>query len=668
MKNRKFWHFRSIYIIGIATAMALLTVIFFENQTMFFICLPLTVAGIAFTIYRMMHLQQDISQYLHSIGGKLNVSDIQNLFDLPIPAIITSDTGEIVWYNDLFREQVSKEDLFGAEWTQVTTVPIEKIRDYPGHIIRYKGGYFRVYTINARKAAPGFSIFFFSEVTELQQVYYEYHDSRPVIFSIMIDSYEELVKNIKESERSRVSSEINSLFERHFSGTHGVIKRLSRESYLAVIEKRYFDQMVAEKFPILDQAKNIITSERVPATLSIGISHFAESLEKNEEFARQGLEMALGRGGDQIAVKTADGFEFFGGVSQGLEKRTKVKSRILASAMLELIEASSNVLIMGHGYADLDAVGSAIGLARACEPYNGDVHIVLNRNTCLANCLVDHYLAQDTADKELFITPEHAMELMRRETVLFVVDTHSPHLVESREVLQAARQVVVIDHHRRMVDRIEGALILYHESYTSSTSEMVTELSQYLGDKVRLEPYHAEALLAGIMLDTKDFVMKTGVRTFEAAAHLKKLGANTITVKRLFAGTMEDFVNRSELVSRAIVYKNCAIVTVDKQTKDIRLVAPQAADELLKISGVDASFVLYNDRKKVNINARSMGRINVQVIMEAMGGGGHQTMAAAQVDETQLSVVKRHLMETIDRCVKESEVLLLPTNPEEVEG
>lgn len=651
VKGRKFWHFRSIYIVEIVTCVILLAITWQYQKALFFVLLPASIASVGFVLYRMHHLQQDISHYLHSIGAHMGAEGTDQLFNFPMPAVVVSDMDEIVWYNDIFREQVAKEDLFGAHFSQITMTPLEKIRDYPGHIIRYQGGYYRIYVLSAGRAAAGFHLYFFADVSKLQDTYYEFHKSRPVVFSIVLDSYQEMVKNIRESERSQIISDINRLFERNISSTHGLVERLAQDRYVAVIEKQYFDRMVDQKFPMLDEAKNISTSERIPVTLSMGISYIGNSLEENEQNAKQALEMSLGRGGDQVAIKTAEGFEFFGGVSQGIEKRTKVKSRILASAMLELIENSDNVLIMGHRFADLDAIGSGIGLAQSCLAYTDHVHIVVDQNTCLANCLIDYYQAHDNTP--LFVSPEQALEQIRRGTVLFVVDTHSPNLVESREVLNACKQVVVIDHHRRMVDCIDNALIFYHEPYTSSTSEMVTELSQYIGDRVRLADYHADALLAGIMLDTKDFVMKTGVRTFEAAAYLKKLGANTIAVKKLFSGPMEDYVSRTSLVAKAEIVGCCAVVAEENPQADIRIVAAQAADELLNISGVDASFVMYAQNGGVNINARSMGGFNVQVIMEEMGGGGHQTMAATQIKNAKLSTVKRFLLQVIDKNTKQ---------------
>ena len=647
MKAKKFWAFRPFYIFELIALLLLLVVAFCYDRKLFLILLPFVALIAVYTTYRFFTLQKDIYKFLRGLSDHMDVDNLHNMLELPIPVVVTSSESEIVWYNEKFKGTVlGGEDLYGVNLSRITYLPWEDLENHQGRLITYHDKHYRIYSVNAGSHAGGFHMFYFVDVTELQDVYVKYHTQRPVIMMILIDSYDEVLKNIKESERTQILSDINRLLEQHITSTKGMIQRLQRDQYLAIVEKQYFDQMVEQRFPILDESKNIITSERVPVTLSMGIGFQAPTLEKNEQEARQALEMALGRGGDQVAIKNQDGFQFFGGVSKGVEKRTKVKSRILASTMRELIESSDNVLIMGHSFADLDAIGSAIGLSRACVGIQKNVNIVVNQNTCLANCLIDYYC--EFEDAGLFVSPSGALDLVRRNTLLFVVDTHSPHLVESKELYQACKNVVVIDHHRKLVDYIDNALIFFHEPYASSTSEMVTELVQYMGDDCVLTHYHAEALLAGIMLDTKDFVMKTGVRTFEAAAYLKKMGADTIHVKQMFAGSMESYKSKTQLVANAEVYKGCAIVCSEIVSDDIRVIAPQAADELLNIQGVVASFVLFEQNDAININARSRGELNVQVIMEKMGGGGHQTMAGAQVPRAEMSGVKGLLIDSID--------------------
>lgn len=645
--GKKFWDFSSIFVVEILSCILLFILAILNGGIYRYIVAPLVIIALIFTGYRIKNTQKDVSVFLNRLNEHLDMQDFDKISKFKIPVFVISDKNEIVWYNDCFKQNViDGQDMYGMDISCVTTTAIERLRDYPGHIISYKDKYYKVYMVDTKHDSSQFYMFYIIDVTDLKEKYDLYFKTRPVVMMILIDSYDEIVKSIKESERTQILSEINRLLEEHIDKTKGMIERLQRDKYLVIVEKQHFDKMKEEKFPILDEAKNIITSERVPVTLSIGVSYQSDTLEQNEIYARQSLEMSLGRGGDQVAIKTQDGFEFFGGISKGIEKRTKVKSRILASAMRELIEDSDNILIMGHRFADLDAMGSAIGLARACQCLNVDVNIVVDRNRCLANTLIDYY--EKFADGGLFINPQDALELIDRKTALFVIDTHSASFVESEDVYRECKNVVVIDHHRKMVNYIDNAVIFYHEPFTSSTSEMVTELVQYIDENCKLEHYHAEALLAGIMLDTKNFVMKTGVRTFEAAAFLKKCGADTITVKRLFAGPMQDYKYKSKLVSSAQIYKKCAVVSTNILSDSMRVVAPQAADELLNISGVDASFVIFEQNGAINVNARSMGAMNVQVIMEQLGGGGHQTMAGTQIPHGKINGVKQLLMQAID--------------------
>lgn len=646
-KKKKFWNFSSIFYIEIASCILLLVLSIIKGGTWFYIISPLVIVAIIFTIYRMLNLHKDITIFLKNMSEHLDINNLNNIFDLPMPVFVISDKNEISWYNDNFKENVlNGEDIYGMDISVITSTAIERLRDYPGHIISYNDKFYKIYTVNSQDVAGGYYMFYMIEITSLKKTYDLYFKTRPVVMMIFIDSYDEIVKNIKESERTKILSDMNRLFEEHIGKTKGMIERLERDKYFVIMERQYFDKMKEEKFPILDEAKNIITSERVPVTLSIGVSYQAETFEKNELYARQSLEMSLGRGGDQVAIKTETGFEFYGGISKGIEKRAKVKSRILASAMRELIEDSENILIMGHRFADLDAMGSAIGFARACTCLEKPVNIVVDQSRCLANSLIDYY--KKFEDNGLFVNPKDALDLITKNTTLFIVDTHSPSYVESEDVYRECEKIVVIDHHRKMVNYIDNAVIFYHEPFTSSTSEMVTELVQYMGENCKLEHYHAEALLSGLMLDTKNFVMKTGVRTFEAAAFLKKCGADTITVKKLFAGPMQDYINKSKLVSSAEIYKKCAIVSTNMNNNSMRVIAPQTADELLNISDVDASFVIFDQNGTINVNARSMGNLNVQVIMEELGGGGHQTMAGAQIPNAKVDGVKRLLKKSID--------------------
>jgi c-di-AMP phosphodiesterase-like protein len=644
--NKKVWVLRPLFVLTVLVCLLLLGVSYLYRPIIFYIMLPVVLAVLIYSFYKYFTLHKDIYRLLKSMGQHLNTQHLQGMFNLPMPAAVVSHRREIIWYNELFRKALSQEDLYGAYLNRITYQSLDDLMEHQGQVITYRKKHYKVYTVRSQVDSDDFYLLYFIEVTDLQNITTKYHLTRPVVMLILIDSYEEIVKNARESEKTQILSDINRQLEQYIGKTTGFILKLERDRYFAIVEQQHFEMMLEDRFRILDDVKNIMSTERVPITLSIGVGNQAETLEQNEQDAQQALDMALGRGGDQVALKIEGGFKFYGGASKGVEKRTKVKSRILASAMAELIDNSDNILIMGHKFADLDAVGSAIGLARACQCLGKETRIVLDYNKCMADCLVDYYRKHD--QDELFISPHQAMSMVRRGTLLFIVDTHSPHFVESTDVYRACKNLVVIDHHRKMVDYIDNAVIFYHEPYASSASEMVTELVQYFGNECVLAHYHAEALLAGIMLDTKNFIMKTGVRTFEAAAYLKKIGADTVEVRKLFASSMNSYQNKTKLVSAAEVYKGCAVVCSDLLCDDIRVVAAQAADDLLGIEGVDASFVMYEQNDMINISARSMGAMNVQVIMEALGGGGHLTMAAAQIPALDMDKAKQMLLEAID--------------------
>jgi c-di-AMP phosphodiesterase-like protein len=488
---------------------------------------------------------------------------------------------------------------------------------------------------------------YFIDITNLKKRSEEYSLSRPSVMIIMIDNYDELMQNAKESEKSRLLGEIDSVLEDLMSKTSGVIKKLRYDRFFAVVEERHLKDMISGRFEFLQKAREILTNDGIAVTLSVGVGRESRSLSESESSALQALDMALGRGGDQVAIKTENGYDFYGGVSKGFEKRTKVKSRIVATALLELIEASEDVIVMGHKFSDLDCLGASIGLAQAVRAMGKNSSIAVDSEKSLATILIDHLNEQDVTG--LFVHPDIALSNVTKNTLLIIVDTHNPQFVESFELYKACETVVVIDHHRKMVNFIGDAVIFYHEPYASSASEMVTEIIQYFGGKNTIGRAEAESLLSGIMLDTRNFAIRTGVRTFEAAAYLRRMGADTVAVRKLFSNSIDTYQRRSRLVSTAEIYKRCAISMCDFMSDDIRIVAPQAADDLLTIFGVDASFVIFEDGDEVKVSARSMGTINVQLIAEALGGGGHQTMAGVQMKNSNIEKARQMLLETIDQ-------------------
>ena len=491
-------------------------------------------------------------------------------------------------------------------------------------------------------------------VSDLINLQTEMNNLRPSVMMISIDNFEELLSDEKESEKSHILIQIEKLLETYLEEKHGILRKLAPDRFFAVAEDRYINAMIADKFKILEEVRAIPVTGKTPITLSIGVGIGSVDLEESEQFARQALEMAQGRGGDQAAVKRDDGYEFFGGVSKGIEKHTKVKTRIVAAALTDIIESSSSVYIMGHRNGDMDSVGSGAGLCGAIRILRPDipVNMVVDLERNLAKPIIGR-LNENLRDEEpVFISPEDALGKMDANSLLIIVDTNNKDLLDSPEVYAAAKQIVVIDHHRQVVNYIDNAVIFHHEPYASSACEMTAELIQYFPGIDKLQSYYADVMLAGIMLDTKDFVMRTGVRTFEAAAFLRKLGADMVAVKNLFANTMACIQKRSKLIADAEIYKRCAIAVDDTADEYIRVASAQAADQMLEIVGVDASFVIFRIPTGVNISARSLGAMNVQIIMEKLGGGGHQTMAAAQLNDVRVTEAKAELISAIDEYIQ----------------
>lgn len=387
----------------------------------------------------------------------------------------------------------------------------------------------------------------------------------------------------------------------------------------------------------------------------MGMGRHGSTLRECEQWSLQALDLALGRGGDQVAIKDKDDYEFFGGVAQGVEKHEKVKARVIAKALTEKIAQCDNIFVMGHQSSDLDAVGSAIGMwSVISKTFDNPTHVVINKDTTLASIFLDNFISHGY--KNTFISPSEAKKNVNERTMLIVVDTHSPNFVEDPELYRKCKNVVVIDHHRMMVNHIDNACVFFHEPFASSASEMVTELVQYINDDA-LNRYESEALLAGIMLDTKNFVLRTGVRTFEAAAYLKRKGADTVEVKRLFSDSLNTYKTKSQLVSEAEIYNNSAIACTDdkmNESKDIRLTAAQAADELLSIRDVQASYVIYKSLDNMCISARSLGDLNVQLVMERLGGGGHQTMAGTNLGKVSRAEARELLVDAINALANET--------------
>lgn len=647
--EKKYWWLRPVLAVPLAFSTLLTLLSAFVNIYLFYLEALLLICVTMYVLFKLRRFQQDMYAFLSYLSDNLTLTRRESMEVIPFPMIVADQNGDITWYNRMCKDDVFLgEDQFGMPVSDIVAGadPADPFKSQ-GRGIRYKNKLYTVHvtSILSEDGTP-LSIYFLVDDTTLKKYMFEYKESRPSVGIVVIDNYQEIMQDAKESEKAQTIGQLETIIENYMAEGSCLLRRLDRDRFLIVAEERQLRKMIERRFDILDQVRQVSLSDNVPSTLSIGIGQGASTLQESEKMARQALEMALGRGGDQVAIKSANGFAFYGGTSKGVEKRTKVKTRIMASALSELIGTAENVLIMGHQFADLDCLGSAVGMYKAVKQMGKPAAIVLNRQRNLAFPLYNRLAQNGYADA--FVEPDLAIDLIGKKTLLLVVDTHLPHILESREVYNACKTVAVIDHHRKMVGHIDNAVIFYHEPYASSASEMVTELVQYFGDNVKIGKIEAEALLSGIMLDTKNFVMKTGVRTFEAAAYLRKQGADTVEVRKLFSNSMDDYQKKTRLVASAEVYRGCAIAS-GEYSEDIKLIAPQAADELLGINDVMASFVMYEYEGGVSFSARSMGLMNVQVVMESLGGGGHMTMAGAQLTDIGMEAARQKLLQAIDQ-------------------
>lgn len=583
------------------------------------------------------------------MSTQISKTERDSLLNFPAPVIIIDENDTIVWYNKLFGTQVyTQDEAYGIDIGEIVNIDMEKMFTPDGDLVCIDSKFYKARAIHNEHSSGMLAMIYFDDETQYVELEYESRQSHKSVIIIMIDNYEDLLSNLRESEKAHALVEIEKLIENFIDGTTGVSKRMGSDKFWIVLEERHLSKVIENRFKILEEARKISIGEKKNVTLSIGVGYNSSNLSESETYARQALEMCLGRGGDQAAVKNENGYEFFGGVSNGVEKHTKVKTRMIANALLELVNTCDRVLIMGHKFGDLDSIGAATGMCSALRKLGKDASVVVNFEDNLAKSLIKYVSDHDI--NNYYITPQDGFEDLDDDTLVIVVDTHNPDLVESKEILANSAHTVVIDHHRLMVKSIENSVLFYHEPIASSASEMVAELIEYFGSKAKISSPVSEALLAGIMLDTKNFVLKTGVRTFEAAAFLRKMGADTVAVKKLFSNSIETYQQKSNLINTAEIYRKCAITFTEQSFADIRIAASQAADELLGISGVNASFVLYENNGVVNISARSLGTYNVQVIMESLNGGGHLTMAATQL-ETDIETAKAQLKDAIDEYI-----------------
>lgn len=631
-----------------------------------YVSLPLAIAGASIDVllfllyhYKERTRRRDIIRYMQSVTLSIGNVAHPSITRFPMPAAIAqAATGEIVWTNDAFSEATGHFDAaLNEKLTDLTPDLdtkwlVEGKTQYPGEV-RIGKNIFWVFgnllAQNDEHSEETLMLIYFVPCTELVELRDAYSRSRPVVAIISIDNYEELMKEATDSEKSSILADIDKKLSEWTRESRALLRKYDRDKYVFVLEEADFDKL--KKFTVLENVRQIQSRAGVLATLSIGIGKDGDSYEENWRNAGIALDMALSRGGDQAVIKTRYNFDFFGGLSKEIEKRTKVKSRVVANALIQLIRDSSGVMIMGHQMSDMDAFGAAVGMACAVRHRNKPVHIVINQERTMAHDLIDKINAVPKY-QDLLMTPDEAMVRCDFNTLLIVVDTNRPDYVESRPLLESINKVAVIDHHRRAASYIENFALNLHEPYASSTCELVSEMLQYMVPTSEVLRAEAECMLAGIYLDTKGFTVKTGVRTFEAAAYLKRAGADMGEVMKLFQCSFDEYVARQRIIAGA---KDCGdgiILAVTQEQVD-RVTAAKAADGLLGINGVRASVVVFANGDDVLVSARSDGTVNVQLIMEYLGGGGNHSSAGAQIMHGSVPEVEVDALSAIQRYQQE---------------
>ena len=601
-------------------------------------------------------MQQQMRQYVERISGGADTAKSSNMLFAPMPMMVFNPgSDDVLWANDLFMELPDVgQDIFESRVGQVvpnfeTHWLLEGKPEYPG-LYDWNGRRYRIFGCLSKPENDGrlgvLATTYWMDVTDLEHMRATLAQSRPVVAIVMIDNYEDLMSACPEGKRSAVRAAVEEKMDQ-WRGDGVLMMKYDRDRYLMVFTEQRYEALAEGRFSILDEVRTVQAAEGVCATISIGVGREAGSYDALMKNASLALEMALSRGGDQAVVKDRMNFEFYGGRAKATEKRTKVKSRVMANALGDLMDDTEHVYIMGHQYADMDTLGAAAGICAVARKRGKTARIVLDTENNSVGPML-RKIRQLPEYKEVFIGGNEAFLRVQPDTLLVVVDTNRPASVESEPLLESCNRVAVIDHHRRGSSYIEKMALNYHEPYASSASELVTELLQYLLEPGDLLKTEAEALLAGIVLDTKNFTNRTGGRTFEAAAYLRRAGADTQDVQRMFQSDLESMIARYAIIRQAVLYREDLAVAAINETCE-RVTAAKAADELLTLSGVQASFVFYPKDDGVYISARSLGEVNVQVIVEALGGGGNSTSAGGQLPDVTVEDVRRKLKEAIDK-------------------
>ena len=633
-------------------------VTFFFNPTLAYAEAGVIAVLVIYTFIRARKRQKDLQALVESVTYNAESATNNTLIHFPLPMAVfrLGDSG-VVWGNQPFWNMCGRSspafeaklsDLvpaFSSRWLMEGKNRMADLLEVGGRKFQVNGNMVR--SGNTEETYEFMGITYWVDVTEYDEVRQEYMDSRPIVMIILVDNYDEMMKPINDRQRTELRGALDLAIEKWCDGRGGILRRVDRDRYLFIFEKRHLDQIVKDRFTLVEGIHSVVSPTGIHATVSVGAGLDGAGYEEDYSFASLAADMALSRGGDQAVVKNKYNFEFFGGRGAEVETRTKVRSRVVAGSLSRLIGDAEQVFVMGHRYADLDAVGAAAGIVSIARKLGRPARIVIDPEGNNAVNLLEA-LKREEVYANVFIDPQEAILRANERTLLVVVDTHRPEQVENESLLEAcANRLAVIDHHRRAATDIENPTLSLYEPNASSACELVTEMFQELAEPQDLLPAEADAMLAGIVLDTKNFTLRTGERTFDAAAYLRRAGADTVRVKKLFQNGMEETMARFDIMKQAKIYKGIAVVAT--QETQNRVIAAQAADELLNISGVLASAVLYpTPDSGVAVSARSIGDVNVQVLLERLGGGGNKSSAGVQIRDISLREAVNRLFAAID--------------------
>lgn len=650
-----------IYLVIIAILLIILCI---SNVKFIIPSIILYVVIIAYTIWVYNKRKGELSSYINELTFSVDSAAKNTLINSPFPLIILETTGNVLWRSSTFNKEFANvginayiDDLakeIKAE-IQNNNFKVDKKVNIDNKIYHVIGEFIKMKKKDRKKENKYIITLYFIDITKEIDLTNEYNNAKTCVGIVMLDNYEEIIQRIAEESKPQVIAAIEKKLYEWASAAGGLIIKKERDTYVFVIEQKYLEELENNKFTILDEMKEIETDEGMPITLTIAISNEGESNYEKYESALVAIDIALGRGGDQAVIRQEGKYTFFGGKTQEVEKRTKVKARVISHALEELIKKSDNVIVMGHVNGDIDSIGSSLGIYRLAKTFGKEAYVVNNTYGLSLENFITTLKEQGYGD--VIIDKNGALNLISSNSLLVVVDTHKKSYVEVPELLEKIEKIVVIDHHRKSEDFIENAILTFHEAYASSASELVTEIVEYATQEVTLEQLEAESLYAGIMMDTKNFTFKTGVRTFEAAAYLRKYGIDIIKVKKWFQSDLESYTVIADIVKNAeIINDTIAISEYTEKDKNANLICAKAADELITISDITASFVLGQMGDKICISGRSIGDINVQVILEKMGGGGHITLAGAQLEGLTMEEAKTELIIRINEYFTENNV------------